>query len=133
MTKEDVLAVVHVEDYSGIENISYRARIRSGADRNKLSIIDTSGNPILGASVQFDRHVDGDYIRVGHAMSNAEGKVAIPKVKDAKPLYLRVEASGYVSRRSSHSQELTRNADGEWFRDVCWVPMASRWRGRRCR
>ena len=93
-------------------------------DGNDLSVIDTSGNPIAGARVQFARHllVKGKRVVIGEAVSETDGRVAIPDEAFRDPkirqLAVQVEAAGYVSRGSSHEHHMTRNSKGEWFTGV---------------
>ncbi len=87
----------------------------ASAGTGELSIIDTSGSPVEGARVQFDQLIEGKYVMAASFTSDIEGKVAIPDIKYATHLFLRVEAQGYVSRKYSHSQKLSRDPDGEWF------------------
>ncbi|MCF7731805.1 MAG: ankyrin repeat domain-containing protein [Akkermansiaceae bacterium] len=93
-------------------------------DGPRLSIIDTSGKPVAGARVRFDKHVlvkengrsRGTYVVVGETVSDGDGKAAIPGPADPeiKRLIVRVEAEGRVSRWFHHDCEIRRNAEGEW-------------------
>ena len=130
LTKEGHLAVVHVEDFNGRKSINIRTRPRDEPSARTLAIIDTSGKPIAGARVQFDKHVlvesngrkKGKYVIVGQAVSNTEGYVEIPSGavigQRTTRLWARVEAEGYVSRRWHHDRILSRNPSGKWYTGV---------------
>ncbi|MCG8651803.1 MAG: carboxypeptidase regulatory-like domain-containing protein, partial [Pirellulales bacterium] len=139
-TREGRLAVVHIEDFSGPEEIHYRVRPRAVSNGVKLSVIDAAGNPIAGTHVRLDKHElveqggrrRGRYVAIGQSVSDRGGRVTIPIPSDAnvKSLAVRVEAEGYVSRSSHHNLFIHRGANGRWSHDKVVLLRAGRLSGR---
>ncbi len=103
---------------------------RTGTNEPTLSIIDTSGKPIAGARVRFNKMVPiniggrldealDKLATIGNGVSDAGGRVAIPAVTDPEVTGLyasSVEAPGYVSRGILHSHgcAIQRRRNGRW-------------------
>jgi beta-lactamase regulating signal transducer with metallopeptidase domain/protocatechuate 3,4-dioxygenase beta subunit len=91
----------------------------------KLTMVDSSGQPISGVRVQFDEQAktikDGQSgwrnVPVWEGVSDASGQVPIPNAKSDRGsarLWVRAEADGYVSRWSHYDRDLRSRPDGTW-------------------